>query len=506
MTLYPLPVRGNFTAVVLLSAVMLGHLATSAQAGPPMSPDARLDVLAGLLDEDSGGLNTDKLEPPGSEEYLNALGDRLRGLLDDELEFCVRIGLLSNKGVRIPNPDGPDRFEESVRNTMIAEAESSGAKPRRKQSGRSAKLASVAKRWRRGQEKINGILDAKPNDKDLKRLISNSYDESKLGPIDASGLFRLRQNLQAYKESLNLAGTYFLAPVKAKIQNIQSVEDWRLVSHKAREFGKEVKTGPDSKKLIEEIIQDIELVGADNAFSKVPDDAKQYELEGYFLFSRQGLTKTDDVTDTVALVKGEELDAPAQTVRQLLADYARVREFRIKRMTDKVLRYQGAQITAESLFPEVGPILEEQDDPDERLRALQKLFGAPLGSRTRTKNSKVIEWVGTLTNVTEDRQAELRVDPGIEGQAPYAVVFDVTKTPLGEQALYGRLKLGREVVLVAKVRKLEYASDEAKALRFTVRPLLEDERGSKSSQDDVARKDSRGQPRKRRGRSKALGL
>lgn len=498
------PVRTSVTALGLLTAVMLGHQTPPAQAGPPMPPNQALDVFAGLRDGD-GGLDTDKLEPPGSDEYLNALADRLEGMLDDELEFCAQIGLLARKGVRLPNSDGKNRYQKSQRQNMVAEAQSNGAKPRRKQRGGGAKLDATAKRWRRGQEKIDGMLQAKPNEKDLKRLTFNTYDQAKLGPIDATDLFRLRQTRQAHDESLNLAASYFLAPIVAKIQDIKSVEDWRLVSRKAKKFGKEIQTGPDTKQFIKEIIQKVCLVGDDNAFDDLDDDVKQHEFEGYFLFSRQGLTETDDLTNTVGLVKSEDTDTLAQHARELLVDYVRVREFRIKRMTEKTLQYQDAEITAESLFPEAAQIFELQNDPDERLRELQKLFGAPLGKRTRTKDPKIIEWSGFFTGLNQDRQAEIRVDSGIQGQSPYRVLFDADQSPLGERALYGKLKLGSEVFLVAKVKKLAYAPDNAESLHFIVQPMLMDQRGSESSRDDQ-RKDTKGKTKRRSRPSKAVGL
>jgi hypothetical protein len=202
----------------------------------------------------------------------------------------------------------------------------------------------------------------------------------------------------------------------------------------------------------------------------------------------------------VALVKRPTFDPLVSQARELLEDYLRIREFRKKELVDRPLVYADAEGMTSDLLPAVAELMASQQDPEQRLEEIRKHFGAPKAGRTRNPDWKAIEFSGPLTALTEDLDAEVRI-AGPDGQWTNTATFNAAGTPLAEQACFGKLKLGEEVTLVAKVAMLDYdGTPDNNALRFTLEPLVsgreqvgsaESSRGRKGDSKSPKQKDQR---------------
>jgi hypothetical protein len=491
---------------------VLGLLSASAVlADPPTMPAGDLDLLANLRtdpDNYSCDLRIAELEPLGGEEYLGAWVEQLENYIDDELEYCQSTGLLS--GTRQRSTDGANSFTPDDRSALLEEAERNGCDSRKRLRTKATRLDRIAKRWRTATEKFADFNAESATASQLARCIESDYDAEKFGQVDATDLYCLLQRVRLQDAVLRQAEEYFLMPVSGVARPVVDLQDWQLHARQSTPFGQEVPT-PGGTKRIENIVNEIILVGSDETFSDVPAGTETHSFEGYFLYSRQMLS-SDDVTSTVVLVRRPEFDSLVERVRNLLADYARIHEFRTKQLAERPLQYVQAEFTAESLFPEAATIQQTQSDSDERLRALQTHFGAPVGRRTRTTEWKAISWTGPLTGFTESFEAEMRLDTGVAGAPLHKATFDAKGTPLADAACGGELKLGQMVNLVGKVAKLEYdGSPDGGALHFTLSPLLGTERAAgeaeaettKSKPDEKSTKPK--PPRQRRPRGRVPG-
>lgn len=483
-------VRAIAFAVLFPSAVL---------ASPPATPAGDLDLLATLRADPNTydcDLRIADFEPPGGEEYLTNCVERLEKYLDDELGYCQWAGLLASSHQR--SAEGGGNFTPEDRNALLQEAEQKGCKPRA-EGGKATPVERVAKRWRSATAKFADLGNGPIPPAQLAKCVDIGYDSGKYGEVNAEGLYRLVQRGRLHDAVLQQAAEYFLVPVSATASPIEEVEDWKLCAKQSTPFGREVQT-PSGSRAIENIINAFILVGGDKAFSDLPAGTKSHDFEGYFLYSRQILT-SDDVTTTVVLARRPEFDSLVEKVRGLLTDYARIREFRTQELAKRPLAYAEAEFTAENLFAEAATISQAQADSEKRLEALQQHFGAPVGRRTRTQEWKSISWTGPVTALTENLEAELRLDSGIAGAPLHRLVLDARGTPLGEAACRGELKLGQTVTVVAKVQKLECdGTPETGVLRFTLEPLLAAERTAveattetnKEKEKDNKEKDKKG--------------
>ncbi len=490
-------IKTNLVGLGLISAWALG-------AGGPMEVIAEdnavlsFDLLGSLRidkEDPEGGLDLDKLEPPGIEEYLNEVVELLEIKLSKELEYCQAAGFIPIKGESTGG-----RFDETVLKLLLGSAEKAGCSPRSRQHDRPNSFATAANKWRKSIDSIMDLAQLSPGEKEIKKLIDTNYDSDLLGPADAESLYRLRNRMGAEEELAEMIGAFFLAPVKGKVEDLEDVEDWRLTSRGSTKFGREIKIAGESR-TIENIVKETILVGDDGTFDGVTTDEKRHSFEGFFLYSRQAVDQ-DDVTTTVVIESDGEVADLARKGHDLAADYARVRTFRMKAMQRTSLQYVDPEITAESLFPSAVELGAETEDADDRLSGMQQHFGAPVGRRSRTKDSKLIEWSGYFMGIDENMQARLSIDSGVEGQPLHTALVEASGSPLGEEAAYGKLKIGEEVFLVATVAKLAYAGSGDGTMIFSLSPAVEAERSKPGDRGKTSKTKAKGKKKKRSTRKR----
>ncbi len=456
------------TALLTMSMSAVGRAQSTSPAPGVFEP---LASLREQPDRYNGDLRLAAFEPPGGEELLRGWITQLETLLDDELDLCVQAGVLLPLCQRDQDVGGRKAFAPEGRLALLAEAEKVGCKARKKTADKPSKIDALTKRYRKDVGKLPTPIGEADQPPEADKYLASGYDAAKFGALDPSGLWRLERRRELQAALLDLAEEYFLVPVQGDTDGVTAVDDWRLRAESRKPFNGTIKIGPGKEVMIQDIVSEQCLIGTDDTFKGVSAGSGNYAFEGSFLYSRQ-ILQDNDVTTTVVLVKRPEFDPLVARVRDLVQDYARIRLFRIAELAKCPFLYVAPEYVAKDLMPAAADILKNQQDPA-RLEALQEHFFAPKAGRTRTKDWKAIEWTGPLTSLNENLDVEMKVESGADNPAAHRLAFNAAGTPLAEQALDGKLKLGQEVTLVAKVVRLDYdGSGTAGALLFTLEPLI----------------------------------